>query len=287
MKRVTGKEPNVRASAFAVAALLVLSAASAAQAQQAMTAGPLTAEQKKWRYDVGVMERVLEGAVEHGASLTRDRLHLEAALPSQMLLTESASVRGFRLAGYGIFFDVEVPPLDGTIDGTLLWTMRMLDQNDLGLQSALASLKSYVESSKDPSLQQALKRVELQVGPAVSIAPAGDPAGTEPGLAVGAAAGMAPAAVDPILDNPSEAYHTEVMQAIMDAMLEHGGALGVGQDEWLTVAVRRHSDGPRLSGTDDDSRTFLARINGAGLRAFRSGTVSKEEALKRIEVRVF
>ena len=82
-------------------------------------------------------------------------------------------------------------------------------------------------------------------------------------------------------------YHTEVMRALMDAMLEHSGPLEIGPDEWLTVAVRSNADRPRISAAETDSRTILARISGAGLRSFRSGQVSKEEALKRIELRVF
>ena len=70
-------------------------------------------------------------------------------------------MRGFRLDGYGVFFDVEVPSLDGT----LTWSLRTLDQNDLGLQSALAVLKTRINPT-DIDLQQALKRIELQVGPA-------------------------------------------------------------------------------------------------------------------------
>ena len=50
-----------------------------------------------------------------------------------MLLTENARARGFRLEGYGVFFDVEVPSLEGTLP----WSFRTLDQNDLGLDSAL------------------------------------------------------------------------------------------------------------------------------------------------------
>ena len=276
-----------------IAGFVVATAVSPATAQTIATT-PLTAEQKEWRYKVGQMERVLEGAAEHGAALTRERL--QKALPAQMMIAETPQVRGFQLAGYGVFFDIEMPSLDGTIDGTLLWSMQTLDQNDLGLQSALQELKSFVESAKDPGLQQALRRVELQVAPATAIFPAAsDSTPGAPRLETGSAAAVAPvaetsralSAADPILNDPIQAYHADVMRAIMDAMLEHGGPLDILPDEWLTVAVRRSSDRPRLTATDDDSRTFLARISGAGLRTFRSGQVSKEEALKRIEVRVF
>ena len=59
------------------------------------------------------MERVLEGAVEHGAKVTRDRL--QAVVPAEMLLSDNARVRGFRLEGYGVFFDVVVPMLEGSL----------------------------------------------------------------------------------------------------------------------------------------------------------------------------
>jgi hypothetical protein len=87
------------------------------------------------------MERVLEGAVEHGAAVTRDRL--QAYLPADMLLSENAIVRGFRLEGYGMFFDVAVPSLEGTFP----WMFRSLDQNHLGVDSALRTLRSFVPTS--------------------------------------------------------------------------------------------------------------------------------------------
>ena len=117
------------------------------------------------RYQIGQMERLLEGAVEHGATVIRDRL--QAVMPADMLLTENARARGFRLDGYGVFFDVEVPSLEGTLP----WSFRTLDQNDLGLDAALRTLRAYVQSAgTDSNVQQALKRVELQVAPMTSAA---------------------------------------------------------------------------------------------------------------------
>ena len=81
---------------------------------------------RQQRYRITTMERVLEGAIEHGASLTRDRLR--SVLPADMLLSENASARGFRLDGYGVFFDVAVPSLEGT----LAWMLPVLRQNKIG-----------------------------------------------------------------------------------------------------------------------------------------------------------
>ena len=115
------------------------------------------------RYQIGQMERVLEGAVEHGVTNTRDRLQSLAQVPAELLVSDNAHARGFRLDGYGIFFDVVVP----SFETTLTWSLRTLDQNDLGLDSACARLQTHVKTTGDPNLEQALKRIELQVSPPV------------------------------------------------------------------------------------------------------------------------
>ena len=61
------------------------------------------------RYQIGQMERVLEGAVEHGVTVTRDRVQALAQVPADLLVSDNAHARGFRLEGYGVFFDVIVP----------------------------------------------------------------------------------------------------------------------------------------------------------------------------------
>jgi len=282
----------VNGRASAIVASLLCGAFAAPAAAQTMTAAQAAADRKQSRYQVGVMERVIESAVEHGAAIMRDRL--QAALPAQVLLSENARVRGFRLEGYGLFFDVEVPPVAGTVDASLLWSLRTLDQNDLGLDSALKALKTYVDSANDPNLQQAFKRVELQVtpvataGPAPRLASVADEARTETGSAAAVPARVeARPPADPVLADPQEAYHKEVNDAVIDAMLEHSGALAIGPDEWLTIAERGIQEAPRLTGADSDSHTILIRVNGATLKAFRTGQITKDEALKRIDVRVF
>src|SRR3989442_11363576 len=118
------------------------------------------------RYQIGQMERVLEGAVEHGAAVPRDRL--KAVLPpadtaDTLMSGENARARGFRLEGYGVFFYVLVPPF--YTETTLTWGLRTLDQNDLGLDTPLRELRTYGQRSGGANLQQALKRVALAVRP--------------------------------------------------------------------------------------------------------------------------
>lgn len=270
-----------------VGGLLLCAAATPAQSQPAV-------ELRQLRYQIGVMERVLEEAVEHGANLTRDRL--QALVPADMLVSEGARVRGFRIENYGMFFDVEVPTL--LYQGTLPWMFRTLDQNDLGLASALETLRAVVQKAGDTNLEQALKRVELQVAPVAvaassSVAPTGGMPPTRPGARVltGSAATTstprAAAAADPILDDPEEAYRAEVRNTLMDAMLDYSRGLSLETGEWLHIAARRHSDDPRLAPTDTDARTVMIRVRGADLTQFLAGQISREEARKRMDVKMF
>jgi hypothetical protein len=76
------------------------------------------------------------------------------------------------------------------------------------------------------------------------------------------------------------------MQAVVDALLDYSAPLGLGADEWLTVGVRRNEVRPRI-GLDSNAQTVVARVRGGDLSAFRAGQLTRDEAIKRVEVRVF
>jgi hypothetical protein len=282
-------------ASIVIGTVLGASAVSAAAqpAQQQTGVSQRTREEARQaatlRYEIGQMERVLEGAVEHGVTVTRDRLQAVAQVPADMLVSDNAHARGFRLEGYGVFFDVIVP----SFNTTLTWTLRTLDQNDLGLDSAIRALETHVRTSGDPNLEQALKRIELQMNPAViarSTAP--DQSGARV-LTGSAAAAPAPGPADPpppddpILSDPNGAYRAEVIAALKDAMLAHSRSLGIGASEWLTIAAKGNEDRPRLAPADSDARTRIIRLRGADLADFLAGRITREEALEKIEVRVF
>jgi len=257
--------------------------ATAAPASAQVNNARAAAEQ---RYQIGQMERVLEGAVEHGLSITRDRVQALAQMPSDMLVSDNAHARGFRLEGYGIFFDVMVP----SFETTWTWSLRTLDQNDLGIDSAMRTLQTHVKTENDPDLEQALKRLQLQLGPGVlarTSIPADPGARNATGSAQSTADGRPGDASDPILADPNEAYRTEVLQALKDAMLAHSSSLGLGPNEWLTIAAKGNDDRPRLAPADSGSGTRMIRLRGSDLNDFLQGRIPRDEALKRIEVRTF
>jgi hypothetical protein len=256
---------------------------------QTAAPGQLTPQQRDQRYQIRQMEKLLEGAVEHGAKVTRDRL--QAVVPADMLLSDNARVRGYRLEDYGVFFDVAVPMLQGS----LTWSIRTLDQNDLGLQSALSALRSLVAKTNDTNLDQALKRIELQVGPVSVNAAASPDAPLVPGArtAAGSAAVSATsvdafqAKPDPILDDPNEAFRAEIRDALMNAMLDYGGSLRLSGSDLLTVAARGSDDRSAFGPLNDDPQTTMISVRWTDLAAYLSGQISREEVRQRMTVRVF
>ena len=83
------------------------------------------------------------------------------------------------------------------------------------------------------------------------------------------------------------AYTNEVKAALVDAMLDFGPPIPLGDTEWLTIAARDDHDS-RLGGGDPyDVSTIVLRVRGADLAAFRAGKTSREEALQKVEVREY
>ncbi len=233
---------------------------------------PRPVDARQTHYQIGVMERVLEGAVEHGAANLRERLQaVFPDAPAQLLILDNPRVRGFRLDAYGVFFDVEVPSLNGT----LTWTLRTLDP---GPPPAAAPGSAPIPASNAVPILPNSRR-------AAGVRPA------DRGVTAASVAPSAPAAAqavdDRILENPNEEYRSEVVQALKDAMLDYSGPLAVGPDEWMTIAARGIQDRPRVSPPDSDVQTVLIRIRGADLAAFHAGQLSRDEVLKRIDRRVF
>jgi hypothetical protein len=263
-------------------------------------------EARQLHFQIDMMERVLEGAVAHGVAGFRDRLQAVApAAPVELLILESPRVRGFRLDPYGVFFDVEVPSLNGS----LAWSLNVLDQNDSVVQSALTTLRSRIDPS-DAELRQAVDRLAVRVSvPAPATRAAAPVSAPEPKRAVPTlpntrrpaqdrqvtAASVAPAAqsgdaaeqADNILENPNETYRTEVIKSLSEAMLDYSGALPVKDDEWLTIAARGVNDRPLGSPSSNDGPTIQIRVRGADLATYHAGQISRDEVMKRIEHRVF
>jgi hypothetical protein len=249
------------------------------------------------------MEGVLEAAVQHGARVLSRQL--QTGMPQMMLMSGNARARGFRLDGYGVFFDVDVPAMRQSI----VWSYRTLFPDNAGAAASLEALKKLAASVTDPvqkrDVEQAIRSIELRVGPVPSVADsirAGDPAkpasqSQAAKVSTGTQAGTPPPSSPPVQatavdapdtpDNPDAAYTDAVRDALIDAMLSYSQQLGLGADEWLTVAARDASN-PRVTGDDPaDVTTIFLRVKGSDLKAFHDGRLTREEAHKRVEVREY
>jgi len=249
---------------------------------------PPTAAALQDRYQIGQMEGILRTAAEHGAKVTRDRAR--SVIPGDMLLSDEVRVRGFRLDGYGVFFDIDMPDLEETTS----WVYRILDQNNLGFDSALRSIRSLVESSGSADQRQAFQRLEMQMQLAVPQGPgatgvARASAQTLTGSAASTRSASTPPAtpVDPILNDPQGVYRAEVGEALIDAILDHSSGLRLGPTDIISVAVRGKEAAVRVSVADTESPTIHISVRGEDLRALLAREITREEARKRVTIKVF
>jgi hypothetical protein len=265
----------VRISTLGIAMMLTGSVVAAQQADDS---------QVRARQRIAMMEGTLESAVKIGAeNLLRQ---VRSAVPDPPMLAGYPEVHGFRLDGYGIFFDVGVPMLRLPVT----WPLRTLITSDnRDLESVAAELKQLIaqmDARYQPQFAQAVRRLELRAQAQNPISLRAPGAGT---VAANQVAVAPQVNVDArVLDNPAEGYTREVKAALIDAMIENSGPLALGPEEWLTVAARDNVPRDPLSpGDTADFSTIIFRVKGSDLATFRGGRMTLEEARQKVEVREY
>jgi hypothetical protein len=251
-------------------------------------AAALTREKLDRIYHIRQLEAMLTNAVRAGAASLANQLQVE---PNSLFVTSAARARGHELEDYGVFFDVDVP----TIMPSVLWSvqMRQQQQQDLyALREAVADPKT--SNGVRRMAQMELRRLERALGLQSSqvTAPA-TPQAAPQGIAVatttenvvpaGGRSEMSPvpALTDP--SDPNELYTEAIQSKLIDAMLNFGSALRLKDTEWLTIAARATDAAP---GQLDDSASILIRIKGADLNAFVLKKITRDEVLKKIEIKI-
>jgi len=269
----------------AVAALVVVAVAPvAAQAPRG------DADQIRARQRLSMMEGVLERAVRNGAdNLLRQ---MEALLPDAAMLTGPPRVRGFRLEGYGLFFDVEVPGVQLSV----AWPLRALINDTRAASALLGDLKTLlvrVSPQERDALMQVVRQLEMTLPPAPpTVARGGGATLSAAALAGDAAPPVPPPPVTPVdpdvLDDPYTAWRREVKNALVEAMLENSGPLEIRADEWLTVAAQGSApQDPLMPGGSADSTTVYLRVKGSDLAEFHARGLTLAEAAARVEIREY
>jgi hypothetical protein len=263
----------------------------------------------KSRYLVQVMEGVLQSAVRYAAG--QMNLKLQAVSPELLQLSGAARARGFRLDGYGVFFDVEVP---AALRQTMGWTAKMMQQNDQTLDQAIVQLRrlmNELDAKRRIDAETALRLVELRARPALprhnpygmadriaanavqASSPAGDVTNAQSVAGTNVPPGQAPpASARPSqadhawMQNPDAAYELEVREALISAMLEYGSTLALQPEEWLTVAARDNQS-VVIPGDLSETVTVILRIKGSDLAELMAGRLAPQDARSRVEVREF
>jgi hypothetical protein len=87
---------------------------------------------------------------------------------------------------------------------------------------------------------------------------------------------------------PREIYQNEITTALVNIILDYKGALGLAPAEWLTVAARESVVDRRFvvnGGVSEAPMTVILRVKGGDLQALREGTLLRDEARTRVEVK--
>lgn len=90
---------------------------------------------------------------------------------------------------------------------------------------------------------------------------------------------------------PREIYESEITEALLAAVLDGSAGVGVGPDEWLTIAAResvvdrRFVQGTASGVPAEPAMTVILRVKGSDLTALRAGTITREDARRRVEVK--
>ena len=256
----------------------------------AQTPAAPNTDQVRARQKIFMMEGVLERAVQLGVENLRRKIR--AVMPDDALLQGSApQVRGFRLDGYGVFFDVEVPSLRRS----LAWSLRTMNESAAMMARDLAAMKAFVQAISDPraraEFDRILQRVQRQLGQ-VRWHQQGGPPVAASSLAVSTTVAPPqeepqPSTVDATLIDPSEAYTEEVKASLIEAMIENSGTLVIDANEWLVVAARDNAPGDPFMPGGQDATTLVIRIKGDDLSAFRAGRLTLEQVRERVQVGEF
>jgi hypothetical protein len=278
--------------------LIALAAIAVSAPALAQDAAPKSLDLAALRHHIYVMEGALARAVDFGAKTLNQQIR--TVMPDVFMLAGESQARGVYLDGYGVFFDVEVPMLRQS----MMWSLRMmLDQDDSQTQAAIADIRKHLQGVTDPatraSLERSLRYLEKQAAP--TGAGPRNVGGREPVVAPGIvmpnaiepAPGLRPAAPaapeKAWMADPNRAYTDAVQKALVDAMLDFGGPLQIGPEEWLTVAARDNERRDSLAPQDpfEEVVTMIYRIKGSDLAAYRSGKIDQDEARRRVKIGEF
>ena len=232
------------------------------------------------RRRVETMEAILERAVSFGADQIIVQVR-DIMGGDQPRLNGAPRVRGFRLPGYGMVFDVDVPSLQVPI----LWPVRYLVDDARAASAILAELRTFARQMEDAAyraeLQRLIAKLELQATPTPNIDRLRQ---NVAGAAVAPEAPRPETPPPPTIDDPQAEYRKQVKAALIDAILENPASVQVGPEEWLALAAGSNiARDPLYPGDTVSSTTWVARIRGSVLADLRAQRITVAQARDLVE----
>ena len=269
-----------RSIGVCVTVLVATAATASAQVRQS------EAEQIRSRQQIATMETILQQAVFSGAQNVIAQLRNIINAPPR-IGTPRAS--GFRLDGVGVVFYVSVP----AFEVPFMWDVMVRDAQyknaAMNIQRARNAVSGMPPGPERVRQEQLIAQMEteLALGNLRPVQPSREAGISAASLAPAGIAGASVSSVEPnVVDDPESAYTREVKSALIDVMLKHSQALGIGAEERLVVVARDGvPNNPQFPADAIDSPTWIMSVKGSVLAAFRAQTISEDEARKQVEVK--
>lgn len=256
-------EMRSRGYMFQRTTLLGLVAAVGMVVPLAAQQSSVSPEQQKAREQLRIFESVLQGAVRNGVSaFARD--HSDFIPPDIQLTATEAQVIGLAPPQAGnLVFIVQVPLIRSYILTDLLIRGPRSRGN--------GPLQQTANEGRGASAASRNRAAGLATADPMSVSPV-----VEDGHC---AARVLPSRGYP---DPNYEYAVAVCDALIDAMLENSAALGVKENEWLTIAAVSEPERPSAIG---GTKTYLS-IKGADLLAYRQGKLTKAEIRQKVDLKL-
>ena len=229
---------------------------------------------------IQALEEALGVAVSRSANAVENQL--PAGVPGLVLFAGPIQVRGFRLADYGVFFDVEYPVLRRSI----VWSMQRLDPFEMSLDITLQMLRRRFRSADVPIALPDGRRPVLG-RPGVAQAPlerVGGPAARRSAETryAPSAGDAAPAGAGRVAGDPQRVYRGALRASLTDALLLNGGRAGRPASRGCLG-----SRWPRGMWRGSGGRDSQLRVRALELVALGEGRRTLEEVRDGVEISGF
>lgn len=236
----------VKGLALAMVALLLT---APAQAQTTQAREPQVGPSQK---QVVIFEDILRRAVQNGAVEMWSKVR---RVTPDLILSDVPEVNGFRITDSLTFFSVLVP----SIRPSLAFQLEMIQRNNEMVRRLQAQGRPAVPVSNSPGQAQQVQTAAPPIAPFIDADLVGD---------------------------PGAMYTQHVQEQLIGAMLDNSSALQIPSEGFLVVAARDNTPPDPRNPTDRaDSQTLTFSIKGSDLKAFQLGTISRDEARKRVMIR--